>query len=552
MTNPIVKIQINQIQAPAPNQLQKTGALITQGGTTLPIETYSLLTQLSDLTPLLAASLALTSLTWASAYGGQATATATVAHGVAINEQFVTTIAGALPAGYNGTFLATATGASTFTYYLPVNPGTSTVSGNYSPRGVGDLVAAATSFFAQGATQAVYVLELGAGAPTAGVTALTEFINNTAQKFYSYLVPRNWDANASFLAYLAQFQSTTAKTYFFITSNLQNYLLYTSGLFKDALVMVEAPVYRQWAQNSVTAAVWSAQIATVTLTTPSGVSPGDTFTMQGIVSTTIPGGFNGTFIALPGTTGTSLVYAVPGTTPGTYTSGGVLQLRRYASAGVPPLEYSIAGPFQNTLNWTPSTVNRVPPLDFVVLDNATPFPTPGNAALIQTLDAANINYVGTGSEGGISNTILLEGHLMDGRPFNYWYSVDWLGINGKQNVANAVINGSQSKINPLYYNQDGINRLQQALANTCATGIAAGLILGRVIPTRFNGPDFNANLDAGVYAGNCAVNAIPFTNYTKDNPSDYRFGVYNGLSVVMTPSRGFESILINIEVTDFV
>ena len=56
----IVTVQVSQTIAPTPNQLQKTGALISQGGTTLSTRTYSLLTQLADLTPLLAAALSVT------------------------------------------------------------------------------------------------------------------------------------------------------------------------------------------------------------------------------------------------------------------------------------------------------------------------------------------------------------------------------------------------------------------------------------------------------------------------------------------------------------
>jgi hypothetical protein len=55
-----------------------------------------------------------------------------------------------------------------------------------------------TTFWAQGTTRAVYVLELGDVSVAAAVAALADFIEdislgNTYQKFFSYLVPREWD-----------------------------------------------------------------------------------------------------------------------------------------------------------------------------------------------------------------------------------------------------------------------------------------------------------------------------------------------------------------------
>lgn len=48
------------------------------------------------------------------------------------------------------------------------------------------------------------------------------------------------------------------------------------------------------------------------------------------------------------------------------------------------------------------------------------------------------------------------------------------------------------------------------------------------------------------------INAVPFANYTSLNPSDYADGKYSGLSAVVTPKRGFESITFNLNVTNFV
>ncbi|MJB99436.1 hypothetical protein DK684_24975, partial [Salmonella enterica subsp. diarizonae] len=64
--------------------------------------------------------------------------------------------------------------------------------------------------------------------------------------------------------------------------------------------------------------------------------------------------------------------------------------------------------------------------------------------------------------------------------------------------------------------------------------------------------DFNTEYEKGSYAGNAVINAVPFANYSSLNPSDYQEGKYNGLSAVITPRRGFESITFNLNVTNFV
>lgn len=548
MTNPIVQVNVNVTNPPAPSTLQGTGAVLSQGGTILNPQDYRLLVQPSDLTAFLPAALALTSITWAATYGGQATATATVAHGVPVGQQFITTIVGAVPVGYNGTFLATATGASTFTYYLSVNPGTSPAGtpGTYTRAGVGDLQAAVATFFAQGNSQPCYVLELGAGAPAAGVTALSSFITNSPQFFYSYLVPKSWDGVASFLTFLAGFEATTAKTYFFVTTTQANYALYTPAM-KDVILMMEAPAYGVWPQNGITAATFSTPNVTATTTTPHGVIPGQTFTIAGV----LPVGYNGTFVALPGTTGSSLVYAV-GSALGSYISGGNLLASLYTSAGVAPAEYSHASDWFDTLNYDPSTTNKVTPLNSTFLFGVTPFPTRGNAALLATLGQANVELVGSGAAGGLSGNILVGGHTLDGNPFNYWYSVDWMQINIALNLTNEIINGSNNPINPLYYNQDGINRLQLRAASTGASAITFGLALGQVIQTQLDGPSFTAALNAGQFNGQLVVNAVPFVPYLTASPSDYSIGKYAGLAMVYTPLRGFDNIIFNINVTNFV
>lgn len=637
MANSIVTVNVALQIPPTPPTLQKTGALISQGGTNTAPNTSSLLTQLSSLTPLLNGSKAITSMSWTS---NVATVTTTVPHGFTIGDQVELTIAGVvssvIPAGYNGTFNCLITGASAFTYALNANPGTVSTQGVYTPEDVVELLAMATTFFSNGSNQSVYVLELGPGGPYDGVAALNAYITmnpNSAYKpgysgyFYSYLVPREWDANPAFLAFLQQFNSTTARTYFWVTTTLATYPLY-NDLLKCVIPLIESPLLSAYPTNALTAlsatqstnvltAISCASVAgvnTVTATTTSahGIEPGDWFTISGCS----PVGYNGFFQAIGGTTGSTLVYlvaanpgtetvlgelviaapyvtastttahgvvpgdwfqlagnlpvvyngwflALPGTTgetlvfntqstPGSETQLGTLVANYFANGGIPPTEFSLASGLYVTLNYAPNATNKVTPFAFSFLFGVTPFPTAGNSALQTILKAANVNVVGTGAEGGISNAIMLWGTTADGNDFTYWYSVDWVQINIDVNVANAVINGSNNPINPLYYNQQGINVLQAVAADTINSGVSFGLVLGLPVQTALDATTLDTNLNNGVYAGQTVINAIPFLLYSELNPGDYKIGQYAGFAIVYVPARGFIHIVFNVVVTEFV
>ena len=233
----IVSLTVSTLLGATPNTLQGTGAIISQGGTSLSSGSYSLLTQKSDLTSLLAPPLTLSGLTWS---GGTVTATAAATiPGLAVGDTFATTIANATPAGYNGTFTATVTGTTTFTYALAVNPGSETAPGTYTPPSQFHLQLAVTDFYAQGASRGVYVLELGPSDASTGPTALGTFITANPQFFYVYLVPKTWDGSANFISLANTFKTDTSKTYFFTTTTTGTYSLYAGN--KAVFAMVEAP-----------------------------------------------------------------------------------------------------------------------------------------------------------------------------------------------------------------------------------------------------------------------------------------------------------------------
>src|SRR5579859_620841 len=545
MTN-IVQVNVTQTIAPTPETLQQTGALVSQGGTILAPGTSGLLTQLSDLTPLLRGALPLSSLTWA---GGTVTATASAPHGFTSGDTIELTIAGSAPSGYNGTFQCLITGTSTFSYPLAVNPGAMTIAGTYTPEDVAELLAMATTFFAQGFSTAVYVLELGPGTPNEGIAALSAYLTanpNTSYTpgasgfYYIYELPREWDGNANLLALLAQYESTTARTYFLITTTLATYQLYTN-LMKCAITMIEAPAMGTYTQTPLSSISWSGGVVTATTTSAHGVLPGQWFQIQGVV----PVGYNGWAQAQAGTTGSTLVYNLA-TNPGVETVLGVLEGNIASQAAIPSIEFSISAFLWNILHQQPSSTNKVPPFAFDFLFGVTPFPKQGLSGLLTTLKNAAVNTVQTGSEGGISTACLFWGTTCDGHDFLYWYSVDWMAITSDVNLANTVINGSNNQINPLYYNQPGINRLQDTVIATANSAVTVGLGNGTVIGTSLSGPDFAAALDAGTFDGKIVVNAVPYLPYLQANPGDYKLGRYAGLSVQYIPSRGFIAIILNL------
>jgi hypothetical protein len=125
-------------------------------------------------------------------------------------------------------------------------------------------------------------------------------------------------------------------------------------------------------------------------------------------------------------------------------------------------------------------------------------------------------------------------------------------INMAQALANEIINGSASPLNPLYYDQDGINRLQNRAIQVMTQAVSFGLALGTVTSTQLPANVFQSNVNAGLYAGQLPVNAEPFAVYSAENPSDYRIGRYAGLSAIVTPLRGFLNIFFDLTITNIV
>lgn len=241
ITPTIVTVNTTVTRAPTVSQLQQSGAVVSTGGTTLASGHYQYCGQLSDVTAILADSLDNDTLAWAA--GVVTVTTSDPIPGLSTGDTFTTTIAGVTPAGYNGTFKATVTGASTFTYSLAANPGSETVPGTYTSPASSFVRNAATTFFAQGTSVGMYVLELGEQATvSAAITALGDWLTENAdpQVFYAYLTPPWWDSEAEDLSTLtANYASPSGQTYFFVTTTSANVSTYEPD--KSVFALVPSP-----------------------------------------------------------------------------------------------------------------------------------------------------------------------------------------------------------------------------------------------------------------------------------------------------------------------
>jgi hypothetical protein len=432
-TNQIVSVLVSQQIAPAPSQLQQTGAFISQGGTTTSAGTLTLLTESSSLADILSPiSNTLVSAVWTDAT--HATVTTTSDTGMLAGDVVQVVLTGCVPTGWNGTFIATYISATSFNIEIASNPGAISTLGSFILGSTNDLVNMNNTFFAQGESLSVYVLELGIGSTANGVIALNAYIANPTISIYAFLLPTAWDVESTAWAMANMYTSETSLIYFYVSTTLSTYTNWET--FKSVLATVQSPL-------------------------------------------------------------------------------------------APSTEFTAASIFWTALSYNPGPTNLMSPLSFTFVNSVTPYVLSGSQQT--ALKTAGVNWITTGAEGGISNSIIYWGTFMDVNPFTYWYAIDWLQINVHIALANAIINGSNTPTNPLQYNQAGVNALQTTAQATVNNGIGFGVILSP-----------------------CIVNAISFIDYVTANPSAYASGSYGGLSCTFVPARGFEQVTIYLTASQFV
>ena len=216
-------------------------------------------------------------------------------------------------------------------------------------------------------------------------------------------------------------------------------------------------------------------------------------------------------------------------------------------------EFTAAAMFYNAMIYRPSSALRISPMAFKFAYGVTPYPTQNNGPLLKSFKDTATNYISTGAEGGIAFNMVYSGVTHDGMDyFNWWWTIDYVQIRVNQDVSNAVINGSNNALAPLYYDQSGIDSLLSTLANSMAACKAFGMVVGPLMMSGLTGDQLQSNIDTGIYEGACNVNAVPFIPYAQANPGHYKIGEYDGLSVLFIPKRGFIHVLITIAASQLV
>ena len=245
--NSIVTVQVRTVIAPTPNTYQQTGALVSYGATQLETQEVFLLTQRQDLDDIVFPAVDITDITW-----NAGVVTVTVAAGGpawVAGDTPVVTIAGCTPVEYNGVQIdATVVTPNSFTYTtaaLATDPGTATVMGTVQPSGATELGQMATTFFAQGNSISVYVLELGpAATPDLQSSLLETWLGINPRSFYGYLLPRIAGASQTsiqmFQDLFKQYQNPEAMTYFWLTVTPQT-MNVLDETYKCVVQFIEAP-----------------------------------------------------------------------------------------------------------------------------------------------------------------------------------------------------------------------------------------------------------------------------------------------------------------------
>jgi hypothetical protein len=398
------------------------------------------------------------------------------------------------------------------------------VQGTYQWHSAIELSQMATTFFGQGNEVGVWILELGYDAnPDNNVTAFENWLNENPLTVYGFLLPRKFGCDPFVLG--------TAAAPLPFTNMLKRYEAPSNTMEYFWLTVCSG-------DTNGSAPFWN--VATYqNLFFPgqrgSGGFKGIGSSFKDVIQ----------MVEAPVLTDPNLIN-VPA-------SGGDPERWEIPNYLDPEGEFTLAAMFYNALAYRPSNTNRITPMAFKFVYGVTMYPQKHNGPILRDFKSCNTNYISTGAEGGISFTMIYEGVTLDGHDyFNWWYTIDWVQIEINLNLSNAIINGSNNPLAPLYYNQDGINYLEVVLFHTMQSAQTFGMVLGKIEMTGLDGPDLGAAINGGQFAGKCNVNAVPFLNYSLANPGDYKIGEYDGLSTLFIPARGFIHILVNVVATDLI
>lgn len=537
MTTAIVTVTAQVIAAPQPNTLQQTGAFVTQGGTVNAANSLTQAPTLAALTAMLAPGQALTSLAVArqlSGTGGSGAGSVTLTGAVvgqAVFRVYDSTTSADVTADFEATISVT----------NQIQQTGGTLTGN-------TLVVTLAS-----APSSTVTMVWGVAAAPLGYT-----VGEQLPVVIAGSTPAGYNGNV-----VATIITTTKFTYPLAVNPGPETIPGTINLGAASELLQMATTY--FAQNIVVAP-YVLELGEGNVT--DGVAALTTWLTnhpKTVYSYLIPREWDASsaFLTLIAS------YAAPSKETYFYTTTTVANRDFYQDAdgggykdvflmveapGIPATEFSCAAPFAVTLAINPSSTNRVAPLSYATLFGVTAWPTAGNQTTFNELAAADVNWVSTGAEGGLpSSTILKQGNMADGNPWNFWYAGDWCQINIALALANEIINGSvPGTLAPLYYDQDGINRLQNRALQVMQQAVAYGLAVGQVKAYQLPAAQFAANFANNAYEGQLPVNAEPFFVYSNENPDDYADGRYAGMAAVVTPLRGFLNLFFSLNLTNLI
>jgi hypothetical protein len=412
-----------------------------------------------------------------------------------------------------------------------------------------ELTAMVTTHFAQGNAVGVYILELGSSitTPDDGIAALDTWVNKNPGIFYGYLTPADWDTTPAPAApKLSSISGGTldATTYYVKIAYVsatgatgETSVEESLAVIADDLLEVASPPSLLGATGYNVYVSDAAGAETLQNTTPVSIGTNWTEPTTGLVSGTVPP-LTMAQVCSDFSSPTSKVYFCQTTTPvnsaayGTFDStGAFLGYKAAITFGPSPSasssEFGAAVMLYNLIVNNPGASNKLAPVQLRFVYGVTPWPDTGETTSIDTLLTNNANMVGTGAEGGISNSCIFGGTVASGIQISWWYGIDWEQITLSRGTAADVINGSNSNP-PLLYDQAGINLLDANAQQRADNGVTFGCALSAV------------------------VTATPFYTYAQQNPNHYSAGTYNGLLATIVGQTGFMTLTFYLDAVEFV
>lgn len=233
----------------------------------------------------------------------------------------------------------------------------------------------------------------------------------------------------------------------------------------------------------------------------------------------------------------SACYIVGSLSTDEYTSNNQSKLKGYkslftiANSGITSNNQVAAGAVGYELsNYNPSSFNKVNPMTYRYLYSTTPMGDDTERLNKSLIDNYNTNLlVAPPINTTNAKSLLFPGILSDGNDFTYWYGIDYIRFYLIDQVTNLLITASNSSINPIYYDQTGINRIKDAVTNAMSNCASYGII-----------------------QNNYTITATDFSTYVQANPSDYKSGLYGGIMIDVMPLKSLKHIKFYLNINDFI